>query len=86
MPAKPLTAAEKKWLKDLEQLLNSCPSTRFSAYTVGDAYLMFYDKGVSDAWCAENPRKLLDASAQHQAAGSHLATITAGFQIDSCAG
>lgn len=86
MPAKALTTAEKKWLKDLEQLLNSLPSKRLGAYTIGDADLIFYEKVVSDAWCAENPRKVLDACAQHQAAGSHLATITAGFQIDSCAG
>ncbi|UUZ66357.1 hypothetical protein LP417_35700 (plasmid) [Polaromonas sp. P1-6] len=77
---------QQKWIQELEKLLNSCPSKRLGAYTVGDAALMLYDKDVSDAWCVENPRKVLDAFAQHAAAGSHLATITAGFQIDGCAG
>ncbi|MCX8795875.1 hypothetical protein [Vibrio parahaemolyticus] len=31
-----LTAAEKKWLKKVQAVLNECPSDRIAFYTIGD--------------------------------------------------
>ncbi|CAI0822590.1 Uncharacterised protein [Serratia entomophila] len=39
-----LTKAEKKWLDELQEVLNRCPSKRLGFYTIGDPYL-----GVIDA-------------------------------------
>lgn len=41
---KPLTAAEKKWIAKLEDLLAECPSKRIGAFTIGDDSIMLYDR------------------------------------------
>ncbi len=41
---KPLTAAEAKWVEQLEALLAKCPSKRIGAFTVGDDYIILYDR------------------------------------------
>ena len=45
---KPLTAAEKKWLGDVKALMAQCPSSRLSAFTIGDACITIYDNGFDD--------------------------------------
>ena len=39
-----LTAAEKKWLADLQELLDACPSKRLGFYTIGDPDITVYDR------------------------------------------
>lgn len=50
MTAKSPTAAEKKWLKDLEEVLARCPSPRLAAYANAGSYLGLYDQEVLKAW------------------------------------
>lgn len=39
-----LTAAEKKWIEDLQAHLNACPSERIGFYTIGDRDVELYDR------------------------------------------
>lgn len=39
-----LTAAERKWLNDVQKVLNRCPSTRLGFFTIGDKDVFVYDK------------------------------------------
>lgn len=50
MTVKPLTQAEKKWIDQLQKILDSCPSKRLGAFTIGDADFSIYDKPVFDAY------------------------------------
>ncbi|MFK4706017.1 hypothetical protein ABIC83_002856 [Roseateles asaccharophilus] len=86
MTAKKLTAAERRWLDDLQALFAACPSTRLGCYTVGDACLTFYDKNVETAWRNANGDPSMDISRLHELAGSELGSIETGMQIDSGAG
>jgi len=86
MKAKPLTKKEQKWLDKLEKVMCECPSERLNCFTTGDCNLTFYDKNVSNAWEADNPRQELDACDLHISAGSFLGEAIGTFQIDSCAG
>lgn len=55
MAAKPLTAAEKKWLKELQAVLDKCPSKRMGFYTSGGSPTVHvFDLPVADAWEAAN--------------------------------
>lgn len=38
-----LTKAEKKWLDELQEVLNRCPSKNLGFYTIGDPSLHVYD-------------------------------------------
>lgn len=38
-----LTAAEQKWIDDLNTLLAKCPSKRLGFYTIGDRDVYVYD-------------------------------------------
>lgn len=39
-----LTAAERRWLKDLQAVLDACPSQRLGFYTIGDHDVSIYDR------------------------------------------
>lgn len=39
-----LTAAEKKWVKQVQKVLDKCPSKRIGFYTIGDNFIGLYDK------------------------------------------
>jgi hypothetical protein len=45
---KPLTKAERAWLNELQDMLNSCPSTRIGFYTIGDSQLCLHDATRED--------------------------------------
>ena len=85
-PVKPLTAAEKKWLQKLEDVMSECPSERLQCYTTGDHRLTFYDRAHAQAWELDNGYPALDAGELHEAAGSKLKIVSGSFVIDSCAG
>lgn len=44
-----LTAAEKKWVKQMNVLLAQCPSTRIGFYTIGDSDIGLYDRTHQNA-------------------------------------
>jgi len=48
-----LNAAEKKWIADLQAVLDACPSKRLGFYTIGDPTVSIYDlrkeKQINDA-------------------------------------
>jgi hypothetical protein len=86
MAAKKLTTAEKKWVDELQAVLNKCPSKRLGAYTTGDADLKIYDKPVFDAYRDANPRDDRDDVIVHQEIGTVLDSIDTPFQVDGVAG
>lgn len=83
---KPLTKVEKKWLAELQTVLDKCPSKRLGAYTTGDAVLSIYDKPVFDRYRDANPRDERDDVWVHQDIGTKLCVIDTPFQIDGVAG
>jgi hypothetical protein len=78
-----LTAAEEKWLKKLQKVLNECPSERFGSYTTGDSDINLFDVMVRDAWDDANPNAQLDAWPEMQVTGAYLATVTMPFAVES---
>ncbi|WP_454889805.1 hypothetical protein [Serratia quinivorans] len=44
-----LTTAEKKWVNDVQKVLNRCPSKRLGFATAGDHDITVYDSSFSDA-------------------------------------
>ncbi|CAI1744431.1 hypothetical protein [Serratia entomophila] len=44
-----LTKAEKKWLDELQEVLNRCPTDRLGFYTVGDPDITVYDRSKEDS-------------------------------------
>lgn len=38
-----LTKAEKKWVRDVQKVLDKCPSKRIGFYTIGDNNVMLWD-------------------------------------------
>lgn len=55
MAAKPLTAAEKKWLKELQDVMDKCPSKRMGFYaTGGSSSVHVFDFPAVEAWESEN--------------------------------
>ncbi|QHC46415.1 hypothetical protein EFZ62_16165 [Serratia marcescens] len=43
-----LTAAEKKWVNDVQKVLNRCPSKRLGFATAGDSDITVYDSSFSE--------------------------------------
>lgn len=41
---KPITAAERAWIKKVNKVLAECPSDRLGFYTIGDPDITVYDK------------------------------------------
>lgn len=39
-----LTQAERKWVRDLQKVLDKCPSDRIGFYTIGDSDVSLFDK------------------------------------------
>lgn len=86
MTVKKLTAAERKWLGDLQAVLDKCPSQRLGGYTIGDANITIYDKLVFDNYRDNNPRDERDDVLIHQEIGTKLGVIDTPFQIDGVSG
>ncbi len=42
----PISKEEVKWLKKLQKVLNECPSSRMSSYTIGDSNIVIFDNSV----------------------------------------
>lgn len=85
MATKSPTATEKKWLKELEDVLARCPSPRLAAYANAGSYLGLYDQEVLKAWQDTEEFKpcnrddtLYDQIRKSQAS---LGTLATGFKI-----
>lgn len=86
MSAKPLTAAEAKWVKDLQAVLNKCPSKRMIAFTIGDPMLVIYDSSFSGEIDGIVSRSNKDVCQAVSMVGAELASITFPFPVESTAG
>lgn len=51
-----LTKAEKKWLEELRDVLNRCPSNRLGFYTIGDPRIYVYDRSKDEKIDAHQDR------------------------------
>lgn len=81
MAAKPLTAAEKAWIKKLQTVLNACPSDRFEAYTIGDNNITLIDAELSKGF-----DRNLDVCVAANETEATLAVIYTPFPVLSTAG
>lgn len=43
-----LTKAEAKWIKDMQALIDKCPSKRIGFYTIGDSDISAFDVTKND--------------------------------------
>lgn len=86
MKVKKLTPAEAKWLKDFQALMDTCPSKRLAAYTVGDPDLVIYDKPVFDAYRNANSRDDRDDVVLHDELRTKLGRISMPFLVDGVCG
>ena len=80
-----LTAAEKKWLKKLQKVLNECPSQRMRGHTIGDNDIIIHDDPTRRAWEEKNPAQRLDMGDVIELSGSYLATLDFPFAVESAA-
>ncbi|MGF6996847.1 hypothetical protein [Paraburkholderia sp. GAS32] len=51
-----LTQAERKWVQDVQKVLNKCPSERIGFYTIGDCNVSLFDKTKEDQIAARQDR------------------------------
>lgn len=83
---KPLTAAEKKWVEKLESVLAECPSNRIGAFTIGDPYLVLYDRSFEGAIDARQNRGDGDFGGIVSSLGCKLGVVYFPFHVHSTAG
>lgn len=83
-----LTKAEAAWVKEVQAVMDRCPSKRLAAYTVGDSDITLYDGGKEDAIQAAldgrgGPSDFCQAVTYKEA---ELAEIRFPFPVHSTAG
>lgn len=86
MAAKPLTAAEKAWLKKLQAVFDECPSNRLGAYTIGDPFMGIYDSSLESEINAHLDSKGGEFCNAVEAIGADFIMIKTPFAIHSTAG
>lgn len=87
MAVKPLTPAEKKWVNQLQEVLNLCPTKRLGAFIIGDHDLSIYDKPFFDAYRKTmHFRDERDDVNIHHELGTVLVRINMPFQVDGVSG
>lgn len=88
MPQSKLTAAERRWLEKLQQLLDECPTDRLQAYTIGDPYLTIFDgskmEEINDIITASGFHKDFCNAAED--AQANLSPLRFPFNVHSTAG
>lgn len=55
-----LTQAEKKWVRDVQKVLDRCPSERIGFYTVGDSEVSLFDRAKETQITARQDRSGMD--------------------------
>lgn len=86
MAAKPLTAAEAKWVKDLQAVLNKCPSKRMIAFTIGDNDVTIYDRSLCRQIDELTMRGNVEVGQAVDDLGAEIASIHFPFPVQSTAG
>lgn len=86
MAVKPLTAAEKAWLKNLQAVFDECPSNRLGAFTIGDPYLSIYDRSMDKEINEHLDNNTGDFCNSVDALGAGFMTINTPFPVLSTAG
>lgn len=86
MSAKPLTAAEANWVKDLQAVLNKCPSKRMIAFTIGDNDVTIYDRSFSPKVDELTMRGGTEVGQAVDELGAEIASIRFPFPVQSTAG
>lgn len=87
-----LTNKEQAWLKRFEKTMGSAPKSlrnKIWSYTIGDDYIVLYDKDKFDEYYKENPEPRLSLSDQYELvdrADCRLGVIDFPFPIESTAG
>ncbi len=71
-----LTRAEKKWLDELQAVLNKCPSDRIGFYTIGDPTVCVYD--------ATKFNEVSDLLNRSNKDFSHCVSAVDGADFDEC--
>lgn len=82
---KPLTAAEARWIEQLEALLAKCPSKRIGAFTVGDNCIMLYDRSFDDE-VSEQQNQSIDFGSAVDSLECGLGAVKFPFPVHSTAG
>lgn len=65
-----LNKKERAWLEEFQEMLNRCPSKRLSFATIGDPFLLVFDKTREDEIYAEiesNGGEFISAAARLKA-------------------
>lgn len=78
-----LTKAEKKWLEEVQEVLNRCPSDRIGFYTTGDCTVFTWDLDKADA--VNNHRCDFSEAVKKERAGFSV-TLEFPAQVESTAG
>lgn len=81
-----LTKAEKKWLEELQEVLNRCPSKRLGFATAGDHDITVYDSSFSDAIFVVIEREGGDYIPTATKLGAVLGEIVFPANVESTAG
>lgn len=81
-----LTKAEKKWLEELQEVLNRCPSKRLGFATAGDRDVTVYDRSFSDLICRILEREGSDYIPTAEKLGAVLGGIVFPANVESTAG
>lgn len=86
LKVKPQTAAEKKWIAELQAVLDRCPSKRVGAFTTGDGDITFYDRAFDGEICDLQNRKNCEFGAAVDLFGCGLGSVSFPFDVHSTAG
>lgn len=81
-----LTKAEMKWLEELQEVLNRCPSNRLGFATSGDRDITVYESSFSDLICKILDREGGDYIPTATKLGAVLGVIYFPAQVESTAG
>lgn len=84
--AKPLTKAERDWLKRLQSVFDECPSDRLGAYTIGDPCIHIYDTRFESQINEILSSGKADFCTAADRVGAGLENITLPFPVHSTAG
>jgi hypothetical protein len=76
----PLTVKEQVWIARLDEVLNTCPTTRLALVTIGDRWVHVIDNGITKKYDIE----LHDGKADGN--GVVLANVDGKVQIHGVSG
>jgi hypothetical protein len=78
-----LNAAEKKWIAELQAVLDACPSKRLGFYTIGDPQISIYDLRKEEK-IGEVQDRGLDFAAAVEKAGAEIDGTFVHLDFPAC--